>query len=145
MCVRLCEKNVYCCVIMCIGLWKCVLDWENVLSLVLKCIRLWKCGKTSVKMCVILCERMCKTCENMWDSVKKCKTSVKMCVRLCENVCKTSLNEQCEKLVKTSVWRFVLFRSNKNNNNNRNNNNNNNFATYRIAAQACDQKSLFFP
>ena len=107
------------------------------------CKTVWKCGKTSVKMCVILCERMCKTCENVWDSVKKCKTSVKMCVRLCENICKTSLNEQCEKLVKTSVWRFVLFRSNKNNKN-KNNNNNNNFATYRIAAQACDQKQYFF-
>ena len=63
---------------------------------------------------------------------KLVKTSVKMCVRLCETVCKTSVNEQCEKLVKTSVWRFVLFRSK---------NNNNNLSTYRIAAQACDQQT----
>ena len=49
-----------------------------------------------------MCETVCKTSENE-QCEKLVKTSLKMCVRLCETVCKTSVNEQCEKLVKTSV------------------------------------------
>ena len=49
---------------------------------------------------------MCKTSANE-QCEKLVKTSVKMCVRLCETVCKTSVNEQCEKLVKTSVTMCV--------------------------------------
>ncbi len=53
-----------------------------------------------------MCKTVCKTSVN--DQCEKLvKTSVKICVRLCETVCKASVNEQCEKLVKTSVKQSV--------------------------------------